>query len=389
MKIILTEKQLLKLINEHEFNYHISRKRKIKDLKPYGSDSIIRMDFSRHTGHFGSGFYFSTYSCENFNDLYGNVDLDDGNFKEVEENLYRVDFDLYKNLFRVKNVKHGDALFLTLKLINQAFFLYMSESEDLSNYYLKIIKNAHELGLKIPKYRDFIKMLQKAKLDYTKMRNKETDSENDIRSMSTRIMEYNGFNGVNVSGIEIYDSRLHGSVIYDLSKQSSTPIKVKDIDYFCHNKSNILGHNLEVETDFLRGEKVNYLKILKLPKNQQILFIKRYKRFISSYIIDEFGDDLKKLYYRYLEQKLIKDLMLEEITVDDIMGMYRNGYIKIILNPNIKIENKTLLEYILTNTYRINSYEIKGFIDAIEQNLNRELTDNEKIALEDVKEDII
>lgn len=389
MKIIVTEKQLINLINEHEFNYHLSLKGKVKDLKPYGSDNLIRMDFSRHTGHFGSGFYFSTYSCEDFNNLHGNVDPHDGNFKQVEENVYRVDFDLYKNLFRVKNVKHGDALFLTLKLINQAFSLYMAESEDLSNYYLKIIKNAHELGLKIPKYRDFIKMLQKAKLDYTKMRNKETDSENDIRSMSTRIMEYNGFNGVNVSGIEIYDSRLHGSVIYDLSKQSSTPIKVKDIDYFCHNKSNILGHNLEVETDFLRGEKVNYLKILKLPKNQQILFIKRYKRFISSYFLDEFGDDLKKLYYRFLEQKLIKDLMIEKITVNDIMDMYRDGYIKIILNPNIKIENKTLLEYILTNTNRIYSHEIKGFIDAVEQNLNRELTDNEKIALEDAKENII
>ena len=51
-----------------------------------------------------------------------------------------------------------------------------------------------------------------------RMAKAHSKDKNDVRSFSTVFMEYNGYNGVNVSGIYGLDNTLHGSVIYDLSK---------------------------------------------------------------------------------------------------------------------------------------------------------------------------
>ena len=74
------------------------------------------------------------------------------------------------------------------------------------NYQI-ISRNAEALNLKCPSYYKLTRMAQE--------HGKDKDA---IQSFSTLFMELNGYNGVNVSGVEYYDNTLHGSVIYDLSK---------------------------------------------------------------------------------------------------------------------------------------------------------------------------
>ena len=45
-------------------------------------------------------------------------------------------------------------------------------------------------------------------------------------------MEWNGFNGVNVSGVEYYDNTKHGSVIYDLSKTDTEMEEISPVNLY-------------------------------------------------------------------------------------------------------------------------------------------------------------
>jgi len=200
------------MLKESEWNFHFGQNH---DMRPYVSDNKYQMA-GRETGHFGSGTYFSTYRGKDGIDDYGDLNRNQNpNFIKVGENVYRVDFDLYKNLYRVRSKKQGDVLYTMLANLNHMAnnIAYMGHFNRFnahygnSRLYQEIKANADGLGLKCPSYYELTRMAQRLGQD-----------EGDVRSFSTVFMEWNGYNGVNVSGIDYYDNTKHGSVIYDLSK---------------------------------------------------------------------------------------------------------------------------------------------------------------------------
>ena len=124
-------------------------------MKPYYSDSKIQMA-GRETGHFGSGTYFSTYPEKGLNGKY--KDNQNPNFIKVGKNTYRVDFDLYKNLYRVRSKKQGDILYTMCRCLNAMYnkIAYMGKfNKKEANYnnsqlYQVIKSNADALNLKCP-----------------------------------------------------------------------------------------------------------------------------------------------------------------------------------------------------------------------------------------------
>lgn len=205
-------------LKEEQYAYHYSRGRE-HDLRPYVSDNRYRM-YGRDTGHFGSGTYFATYDGANgFTD-----DVSTPEFVKIKDGLYRVDMDLYKNLYRVETNYEGQLLFKLCRNLNRLFNRitdsYGGKLSPNANYgnadlYQEIKANADALGLNCPSY-----------LKLTRMAQEHARSDNR-QSFSTVFMEYNGFNGVNVCGIPEYDNTTHGSVIYDLSKVSGNIKKLK------------------------------------------------------------------------------------------------------------------------------------------------------------------
>jgi hypothetical protein len=410
MKIII--KKLLNealekiMTNESEYNYHVSQTPEIK-AKPYGSDSIVMMS-GRGTGHFGSGLYFSTYNCDekrNYNDKYGengsNKPNDEPSMTMVDDKLYRIDFDIYKNLYRVTNGQHAEILFKTLKLSNETLYQFNSSYDDvnkipqwLGNRYLLLKNNFEKLGIKTPNYKEFVNMIIKASNDYSRYRKGNYEINNALgSSFSTRLMEYGGYNGVNVSGIRGYDNTLHGSVIYDTSKMSNEPKPIKNIGMFCKiNNNNVAG-------DSLSGNKVEDLKykllnnkdlydddiklINTLPQKTQLSIMKRYNKFISPYSLSELNDYAKNIYYKTLEYKLINGLIEEIPNKNIIESIVDSNYFKMIYNQNIVIQNSTFLLFVLRMLWRFNDETSQKIIN----NISRPLTPEEEEQLKEYKEE--
>ena len=217
-KVYINPKQY-SVLKESEWNLHYGHGG--HSMKPHMSDNKHVM-VGRDTGHFGSGTYFSTYSFSDTQSqpLRDSMNNPDPNFIQIGDNVYRVDLDLYKNLYRVRSKKQGDILYTMMKNLNMMYNKichYMGNFEDGShaNYnnaisYQIISRNAEALNLKCPSYYKLTRMAQE--------HGKDKDA---IQSFSTLFMELNGYNGVNVSGVEYYDNTLHGPVIYDLSKVNS------------------------------------------------------------------------------------------------------------------------------------------------------------------------
>jgi len=388
MKLLISESQLRNIL-EAEYNFHISKEggrgfEDTKNIEPYGSDNIIMMK-GRGTGHFGSGVYFSTYNMD-FRDKISSFDkyrVDDGRpeFVQMDGNVYRVDLDLYKNLFRVRNEKHGYYLFYTLKLANQIFYKNtdyhnggLDLSLTLSTDYLILKNNLDKLGLRIPNYRDFIRMMETA--------SHNLKDRKDRRSFSTRIMEYNGFNGVNVSGIARFDNSEHGSVIYDISKVSNDIVKVNDkIDFLTDIKNDVIGNWPDKKVEMLRG-KIPHESLSDEDKNY---LIKRFPKFIKSYYLDKyFNEKERKMYYRFLKMKLRNRVIREKPNDDVIDDIISNGYSHIIYDPEIKFDDQTFLEYVLSEKYGIKFENKRTLLN----NINRELSGNEKRLYDMVKEDV-
>ena len=98
-KVYINPKQY-SIIKESEWNFHFGKNH---NLKPHYSDNKRQMG-GRETGHFGSGTYFSTYPNMKDVDKYGKLNSNQNpNFIEIDNHIYRVDFDLYKNLYRVRS----------------------------------------------------------------------------------------------------------------------------------------------------------------------------------------------------------------------------------------------------------------------------------------------
>ena len=209
--IYITEKQYHKffstdLMNE-DFNYHYTHGQE-HNGKPYYSDNKFMM-VGRDTGHFGSGTYFSTYKFDNNRDIeaYNKEREDEPQFIRIKNGVYRVDLDFYKNLYKVPNREWGNVLYTTLERVNNLYNMVAHGDYRCAKHYQIIKSNCSHIGLRCPSYSELMRMAKAHSKD-----------KNDVRSFSTVFMEYNGYNGVNVSGIYGLDNTLHGSVIYDLSK---------------------------------------------------------------------------------------------------------------------------------------------------------------------------
>lgn len=300
--IILSESVIPSLLNEKDWNYHYLHHGK-HDMKPYGSDSKYVMA-GRETGHFGSGTYFSSYrNNENLKNL--GQDNEDGRFIKIADNVYRVDMDLYKNLYRVWNKRQGDVLYTLLRDMNRFYnritefgkFIPKNARYSNSDLYQRMMRNAASLELKLPSYYELTRMAQRHEGD---------------QSFSTLFMEYNGYNGVNVSGVEFYDNTTHGSVIYDLSKVGGEmkvviPNGLWRLDNDRAYDDSVVYDSIgDYEAIALDGNNSFWWdKINTLPPNRVKRILKNYAstgNILEYFQIDEMDDSLRKWYLRMIFQ---------------------------------------------------------------------------------------
>ena len=265
-------------LNEAEWNLHYGTNH---NGKPYMSDNKWAM-YSRETGHFGSGTYFSTYTSPYDGRAQGDVEKlkagqnQDPHFIQVADHVYRVDFDLYKNLYRVHSKRQGDILISMLRRLNafhnsinanytqdQRYKLANANYNNALNYQ-QIKHNADALNLKCPSYLELTRMAQ---------------NHTGIQSFSTVFMEYNGFNGVNVSGVDYYDNSKHGSVIYDLSKTNTDMEEVTPNSLFTVDTDQFYSDTFVFNTDddemmAMRGKIFNIEKLNDMPTNKAMRILK-------------------------------------------------------------------------------------------------------------------
>lgn len=303
--ILITEKQFNKLF-ETDYNFHIG---KDFDGKPYKSDTKYIMR-GRDTGMFGSGTYFSTYKTENgkFQKNYGDDFSMNPNFIQVGQNIWRVDLDFYKNLYRVTSKRQGDVLYTLLYNLNKMANNispngeFDSKGADYNNSisYQICRRNANSLGLKLPTYGKLVRMMQ------------EFGRNEKPQSFPTVFMELNGFNGVNVSGIDYYDNTTHGSVVYDLNKvdgkvEQASPKDMIFADGNAYNNTVVNNFTNDKEITAIMGMEhmfADELNTVPIPKAMRM--IKNYINSgheLSDYAVKRLSPILKKRYLTLLNNK--------------------------------------------------------------------------------------
>ena len=392
------------LIKESEWNFHFG---KDHNLAPYRSDNKFQMA-GRETGHFGSGTYFSTYRDIKNIDDYGELSKNQNpNFIKVGNNVYRVDFDLYKNLYRVRSKKQGDVLYTMLANLNHMAnnISYMGRfSRNIASYnnsrlYQEIKANADGLGLKCPSYYELTRMAQKFGQD-----------DDDIRSFSTIFMEYNGYNGVNVSGIGFYDNTKHGSVIYDLSKVNTDMEEVSPKNLFSgfgnspYDNTVVQGFSDDPRMESLKGEYIGwYDKLNEMPLPQAMRILKNYTdsgKILDYYNIKSLKPELIKRYLRFIFVKKPINYWGEPIGDEIVKGPKSHRYAKLIdeygayywVNYTSKSKYNSMLVSLLSNFYMELDWNLtteeenakkKEYLDMLLGYMRRDLTDYEKKYIEE------
>jgi hypothetical protein len=373
-------RDIIQNILEGEFIFHSTGGNKTRDridvdnVKPYYSDSIIFMS-GRDTGHFGSGMYFSTYSCKDW-EYSERVQKYKDDYKPeqksltlVDEGLYRVSTDLYQNLYRIKNEDQGRLLHKALSWINASTSSYNEKPLDKRMSYPKYKHNLELLGLKMPPYREFVAMVAKGMEDIKKSRGYEENKEFDRRSMSTRIMEYNGYNGVNTSGVPALDNTTYGSVIYDMQKINTdfVPVGKNQIHQYCEMKNGIINNDRSIFDKQTPEKMVMYLlgkderipayQIKQIPGKYLSFFFNRHYHFLYDFDLEDLSDYTKKMYFISLAKKLKTGTMIVRDLKREMAPLFEYD-LNIILNPNNIVKPDydakpiTLLELILRSPYQ-------------------------------------
>ena len=360
---------------DEEYNYHVGNLGSTRDVKPYQSDNKYRM-MGRDTGHFGSGLYFSTYQGQ-FDDM--GSDNWNPSLIQIKDNVYRVDFDLYKNLYRVSSNRQGDMLFNTLKNVNHIYYKVESGNFDCSREYSIISRNSDALGLNCPSYRELLKMARD-----------HVANKSDMRSFSTVFMEYNGFNGVNVSGISKYDNTLHGSVIYDMSKVDRDSIRKVNVKY---NKIPFVDSSVasddemnDVAYDALTDKSLLSLsKLSKLPENEAMRVLKNYPRVPDNlksmpyYFSDRFIDRYLRILYNRIERGVIKgtEILVYQGENADFLYDRKAYYYANIMPFDYSSPYRSLLLRFVMNALN-NEENPMQTVNAILSSMKREVTPFEK-----------
>lgn len=399
-KVYINEDKIARLISEESWNYHYSHGGG-EDSTPHYSESKLNMDGGRDTGHFGSGTYFSTYSDKGLSSKYGSNVGKDNRYIKVGDNLYRVDFDLYKNLFRVHSKKEGDVLFTMMKNLNR---MYAKISRDFGKFksgdaiynnaveYQIILKNSRALGLKCPSYMQLTRMAQEL-----------GKNDNRIESFSTAFMEWNGYNGVNVSGIPYYDNTTHGSVIYDLSKVSGDIDMVdnggKYIDTTNGSFSNTIAKDGWDDADAMSLDGTSMFwddKLSSMDFNHATRLLKNYtssNHILPLYSIRKLDYKLESWYLRFLFQKnptdrfgskLCDELVNSRLFSQEVMKLkawywlnYKpSEYSRDSLLVNLVHDFDLTIDF--DAPYEEEEKRKKGFINMLLSHMDRELTSDEK-----------
>ena len=382
-----------KNLNETEYNYHFTGDGGEHDMKPYGSDKKYVMP-GRETGHFGSGTYFSTYPKEGLDAKYaGNTNP---NFIRIDDKVYRVDFSIYRNLYRVRSKKQGDMLYTLCYNLNRmysriaGFGHFRQESSNYSNsdLYQVIKANSDALGLRCPSYYQLIRMAQ---------------SHEGDQSFSTLFMEYNGYNGVNVSGIEYYDNTTHGSVIYDLSKTDTEMEEVRPKSLYTGSGyqpyNDTVARNIGDDAmSALRGDDYGWYDSLDtMPEGKAMRLLRNYTmsgNVLQPYIIGRMGGTMKKRYLRMLYSEIMKG----NSSSRSIIGMISDysissRLVEFILETdslywaNVQLNRKSMLVKILDEySYSLEwdagkdeeNSKKKAFLERVLSVMDRGLTDYER-----------
>ena len=171
--------------------------------KPYESDRRGQMPNSRDSGYFGSGTYFSTYrdlgydsgESAEYHKRYGYDYNDNPNLIQINNNLFRVDFDIYKNLYRVESEIQGKMLMTLLRDVNLMFnnigqeFHYDRDSSNFNNsqLYQRIKMNCETLGLKCPTYYQLSSMMKKFAEDA--LAEKGYAGQSSVKSFPTEFLQ--------------------------------------------------------------------------------------------------------------------------------------------------------------------------------------------------------
>jgi hypothetical protein len=407
-------RDIIQSILEGEYMFHFTGGNKtygkidVDNVEPYYSDSIIYMS-GRDTGHFGSGMYFSTYSCKDYGAYYDDVQQYKDDYKpevkkliKITEGLYRVNTDLYQNLYRIKNEEQGRLLHKALNWINASTSPYNDKPLDKRMSYPKYKHNLELLGLKMPPYREFVAMVAKGMEDIKKSRGNEDNKEFDRRSMSTRIMEYNGYNGVNTSGVPALDNTTYGSVIYDMQKINTdfVPVGKNQIHQYCEMKNGIINNDRSIFDNQTPEKMVMYLlgkdervlayQIKQIPEKYISFFFNRYYYFLYDYDLEELSDYTKKMYFISLTKKLKTGTMVIRNLKREMIPLFEHD-LNIILNPNNIVQPDydakpiTLLQIVLSRAYDFD--DKKYMIPLIKKikETGRELNPQEQDFYDDIK----
>ncbi len=386
--------ELRLVLLEANFNYHVG-KLDLDNLEPYYSDNIGRMS-GRGTGHFGSGMYFSTYNCysdrADYDDKYGEYGSelgrrgnDNPNLIQMDKKVYRIDFDLYKNLYRVTSNKHGKFLFKTMSMMNNLMYSYTGKrGDDFKKNYLVIQNNLKYLKLKLPPYKELIQIINDSVSDYKN--SIEGKNVSNYATFPTRIMEYNGYNGVNVSNIPDFDNTTHGSVIYDINKVNTEMKQVNPDLLSCDIENDVISDYKDILAYVLKHGELKLIdldNLNKLNSNELNKIFNQLNELIGS-SIEKLKTSIQIQYVRILPKILRKNKFKKEISGEEITMMvyYHKHYV---LYENIKMGSyETILAYILDSMCfdrSLNSSIKKMLL----RDINRELTEEEKEYYEDFK----
>ena len=322
------------VIKESEWNFHFGKEH---NGKPYISDNKYQMA-GRETGHFGSGTYFSTYRDIKDIDKYGELSNNQNpNFIEIKDHVYRVDFDLYKNLYRVRSKRQGDILYTMMANLNHMFykitemgrFVSKNANYDNASLYQEIKANADALNLDCPSYYQLTRMAQR---------------HEGNQSFSTLFMEWNGYNGVNVSGVDYYDNTKHGSVIYDLSKVNTDMEEVNPNSLYTSERDSY--YNDTVAYDEFNNYKIAALrgkdlfwtsKLNGMPRNEALRILKNHLdsgNVLDPFTLEKLNDDLLSRYLRLMFLKDSSDRWGNKVCDDVLTGSNSKYYIELIEKVN-------------------------------------------------------
>ena len=321
------------VIKESEWNFHFGKEH---NGKPYISDNKYQMA-GRETGHFGSGTYFATYKDSSEVNRLNDVNNMNPNFIQISDHLYRVDFDFYKNLYRVRSKRQGDILYTMMANLNHMFykitemgrFVSKNANYDNAGLYQEIKANADALNLDCPSYYQLTRMAQR---------------HEGSQSFSTLFMEWNGYNGVNVSGVDYYDNTKHGSVIYDLSKVDTDMEEVSPNSLYTSEKNSSYDDTVAYD-EFsnykiaaLRGKDLFWTsKLNDMPRNEALRILKNHLdsgNVLDPFTLEKLNDDLLSRYFRLMFSKDSSDGWGNRICDEVLTGGSSKYYIELIEKVN-------------------------------------------------------